>query len=90
MGKARHPAPIFNRRLRYRTRLATPRPGTSAPRAATLSPDRRHVLAIATDRLTTFASGHPRFIGRPLVSRAFRVRRAPALAGDLALTITIH
>jgi hypothetical protein len=91
MGNPRHPAAIFHRRLRrHRTRLATPRPSTSAPRTATFTSDRRHVLAIATHGLATFASGHSRFVSRPLVRRSLRVRRTPTLAGDLALTITIH
>jgi hypothetical protein len=86
----RDPAPIFDRRLRHRARIATPRPSASAPRAATLTPDRRHVLAITTHGLAALASGHPRLIGRPLVRRTFRMRSTTTLAGDLALAIAIH
>src|SRR5262249_38108053 len=87
----RHPAPILDRRLRDRGLLAAPtRPSPGAPRTATLTPNRRHVLAVATHRLATLASGHSRFVGRPLMGRPLRVGRTPTLTRDLTLTITIH
>jgi hypothetical protein len=69
--------------------LALPRPVATATLAAAL-PDFRHVAAIPADGLPTFAAGCSGLLGAKFVRCAFLVCRAPALAGDLALTLRIH
>jgi hypothetical protein len=69
--------------LRRRTRA-------SSAAVTAFASDVRHVLAIATDGLATFAAGHSRFVRGELVRGAFCVRCAPAFARNFTLLGRIH
>src|SRR5688500_18707376 len=61
-----------------------------AARLAALATDGRHVLAVAAHRLAALPPSRSSLVRVELVRGALLVRRATALAGDLALPFRVH
>jgi hypothetical protein len=57
---------------------------------AALLTDFRHVLAVTADGFATLAACFARFVRVELVGSSLFMRRAPTLAGDLALLVVVH
>src|SRR5437762_2988182 len=66
------------------------RASTRAATVSTLSSDRRHVRAIATHSLATFAARDPRLVRREFVSRPFGMSCSSAFARNLTLLRCVH
>jgi len=65
-------------------------PCIGVARVPAFAADRRHVLAIAADRLAALASRHACFGRAELMCIAGRVRGASPLCGDCALLVLVH